>query len=187
MRWILLGPPGSGKGTQAKKLAEAFGAMHLSTGDLLRQEVSAGSDVGRQAQAYMERGDLVPDQLILMMIRGRLAALSSGQGFILDGFPRTESQAVELDRMLEGLNLAVDHAVLVDVGDPEVKKRLAGRARLEGRSDDNEAVIERRLDVYRRQTAPLIAYYDQRGLLLRIDGEQPIESVFAALERAGRS
>jgi adenylate kinase len=182
MRWILLGPPGSGKGTQAKKLADRYGALHLSTGDLLRAEVAAGSDVGRAANAYMERGDLVPDQLILEMIRGRLAALPNGAGFILDGFPRTETQAVELDRMLESMDLAVDHAVLVDVGDPEIKKRLSGRARLEGRSDDTETVIERRLDVYRRQTTPLIAYYDQRGLVVRIDGEQPIDAVFAGLE-----
>jgi len=187
MRWILLGPPGSGKGTQAKRLAEQYRAVHLSTGDILRAEVAAGTDIGCAAAAYMERGDLVPDQLILEMIRGRLKEISGGQGFVLDGFPRTEAQAIELDQLLEEMDLALDCTVLVDVSDPEIKRRLLGRARLEGRRDDTGAVIERRLEVYRRQTAPLIAYYEKCGLLVRINGEQPVAAVFADMERLCRT
>ena len=116
MRWIMLGPPGSGKGTQAKKLAAAFGADHLSTGDMLRTEVASGTELGRSARAYMDRGDLVPDELILKMIAGRLELMSNGHGFILDGFPRTEAQAVALDKMLDAMKRPIDRVVLVKVG-----------------------------------------------------------------------
>ncbi len=182
MRWILLGPPGSGKGTQAKKLAAAYGAAHLSTGDLLRGEVAAGTELGRSAQSYMDRGDLVPDDLILKMIGGRLQSLSNGAGFILDGFPRTKPQAVALDRLLASLGKPVERAVLVNVGDVEIKARLAGRARAEGRVDDAEDVIDRRLRVYRQQTEPLVQYYREKGNLAEVGGEQPIDVVYRELE-----
>ena len=184
MRCILLGPPGSGKGTQAKKLAEAHGVVHLSTGDILRAEVAAGSEIGKTAKDYMDRGDLVPDDVIIRMIRSRLESLSDGQGFILDGFPRTDAQARELDRMLDEIGTPVSRAILVDVGDDEIKRRLAGRAALEGRADDTDEVISRRLDVYRKQTAPLIDYYKNDNRLVTIRGEQEIDSVYIELESA---
>lgn len=177
-----MGPPGSGKGTQAKRLAERYRVMHLSTGDMLRAEIASRHALGRSAQGYMDRGDLVPDGLILDMIRSRLQEIPEDGGFILDGFPRTVAQAEELDGLLNGLHLPLERAVLIEVSDAQIKIRLSGRARLEGRSDDTDEVIDRRLDVYRRQTEPLIALYEKRGLLSRVKGEAPVESVFAELE-----
>jgi adenylate kinase len=185
MRWILLGPPGSGKGTQAVRLADAFNALHLSTGDLLRKEVAEGTKLGKTAKGFMDRGELVSDELILGMIRGRLETLDNGAAYILDGFPRTEAQAEGLDQMLSELGQTIDRAVLVDVGDEEVTQRLAGRAKAEGRADDTEDVIRRRLEVYREQTAPLIEYYRSRDLLSEINGEQSIDTVFADLKVLG--
>jgi adenylate kinase len=182
MRWILLGPPGSGKGTQAKRLAAAHNAVHLSTGEILRAEVSSGTELGKTAKAFMDRGELVPDDLIVKIIRARLEKMTNG-GFILDGFPRTIPQAEELDRMLSEISVPLDTAVLVDVGDDEIKARLAERARLEGRADDTAEVIERRLQVYRNQTEPLVAFYRRDGRLVEVDGEQDIDSVYRDLER----
>ena len=183
MRWILLGPPGSGKGTQAKKLAGRHNLAHLSTGDILRAEVAAGTELGRKAKSHMDRGDLVPDQLILDMIRERLARLDDGGGFILDGFARTTAHADGLNRMLDEMSTLIDRAVLVEVSDTEIQRRLTGRARFEGRGDDTEQIIAHRLDVYRKQTEPLIRYYEQRGLLSRLDGERSVEAVFGELEK----
>lgn len=179
----MLGPPGSGKGTQAKRLAAAYGAEHLSTGDMLRTEVASGTGVGLAARVLMDRGDLVPDDLILKMIAGRLESLGNDAGFILDGFPRTEAQAVALDLTLDSIGRTVDRVVLVRVGDAEIKSRLAGRARSEGRTDDTGEVIDRRLDVYRRQTEPLIAYYRRKGQLAEVEGEQPIDAVYSELKK----
>jgi len=183
MRWILLGPPGSGKGTQAKKLAGRHRVAHLSTGDILRAEVSSGSEFGRKAQTYMDAGDLVPDRLILDMIRIRLEAMGKNAGFILDGIPRNTAQADALGVMLDELELPLDRAILVDVSDKEIKKRLLGRAELEHRSDDSHDVIAHRLDVFRKLTTPLIEYYENLGLLSRLNGEQPIETVFSEMEK----
>lgn len=182
MRWILLGPPGSGKGTQAKKLADNHHVAHLSTGDILRGEVSGGTELGKQAKSYMDAGDMVPDQLIVDMIRRRLEPMGHKTGFILDGFPRNTAQADALAQMLSELNLSLDRVVLVDVSDKEIAKRLAGRARLERRADDSDQVIAHRLEVYRKQTAPLIEYYECRGLLARVNGEQSIDAVCGEME-----
>jgi adenylate kinase len=183
MRWIILGPPGSGKGTQAKKLAQAHEAVHLSTGDILRAEVALGSDVGNEAKRYMEVGELVPDVLIIRMIRTRLEQEGNGKGFILDGFPRTRDQAEELDIMLKEIGATIDRAVLVKVGDEEVKKRLIGRSAIEGRTDDTDEVIERRLQVYRDQTKPVVDYYQKKGCLTEVEGEQTIDDVYRDLEK----
>lgn len=183
MRWILLGPPGSGKGTQAKRLAGSHHAAHLSTGDILRAEVAAGSKLGQLAKTRMDRGELVPDDLIVQMIRERLETMTNHGGFILDGFPRTIPQAEALDRMLGEINAPLESAVLITVSDDEIKSRLAGRARLEGRSDDTEDVINRRLHIYREQTEPLIEYYRRDGRLIEVNGEQSVENVYQDLER----
>lgn len=183
MRWIILGPPGSGKGTQAKKLAEAHDVYHISTGDILRAEVETGTELGMAAREFMDRGELVSDQLILDMIRNRLSDLAQDRGFVLDGFPRTEAQANGLDDMLAETRQSVDRVVLIKVGDAEIVHRLALRAEKEGRSDDSADVVTRRLDVYRRQTAPLIDYYNSRGLLVELNGELPIDAVYAELEK----
>ncbi len=182
MRWIVLGPPGSGKGTQAKRLAAAHSANHLSTGDILRAEVAKGSDVGTEAKAFMERGELVPDNVIIRMIRARLQE-GNGNGFILDGFPRNRLQAQELDKMLDEIDVPIDRVVLVKVSDKEVTKRLLGRAVIEGRADDTEDVIAHRLDVYREQTEPVVAHYRDKGRVVEIEGEQSIDEVYRDLEK----
>lgn len=179
-RVVMLGPPGSGKGTQAKRLAERFGYLHLSTGDMLRDEVKRMTTLGRKAKDIMERGELVPDELIVAMIQSRLS--SANDGIILDGFPRTVAQADALERMLAGADEGIDRAILVDVSDAEVARRLVGRAEIEGRADDTPEVITNRLEVYKRQTEPIVTYYSTRGLLTRIDGERTIDRVFADLE-----
>jgi len=187
-------PPGAGKGTQAARLASHYGMAHLSSGELLRREVAAGTEIGREAAAYLERGDLVPDELVIeILTKPVLDSVEHGGGYVLDGFPRTERQAEEAHQVaqqVEGIELqAVVH---LDVSRDEVRRRLLARARREGRSDDTEATIAHRLEVYDAQTQPLLAYYAGRGLVVDIDGEQPVEKVFAdtveALDslRAGR-
>ena len=177
---VLLGPPGSGKGTQAKRLAESFGFLHLSTGDMLREEVKKGSDLGQKAKSIMEKGELVPDDLIVAMIKSRISA--GNGGIILDGFPRTVAQAEALDAMLTEAGEAIDRTLLVEVSDEEVTKRLLGRAEIEGRVDDTLEVISNRLAVYKRQTEPIVNYYSNVGKLTRINGGQTIEQVFADLK-----
>jgi len=193
MRLLMVAPPGAGKGTQAARLASHYGMAHLSSGELLREEVAAGSEIGRDVAAYLERGDLVPDEVVIeILTKPVLDAVEHG-GYVLDGFPRTLRQAEEAHRVakqVEGIELqAVVH---LDVSRDEVRRRLLARARREGRSDDTEATIAHRLEVYDAQTQPLLAYYAGRGLVVDIDGEQPVEKVFAdtveALDslRAGR-
>jgi adenylate kinase len=185
-RLLFLGPPGAGKGTQAQQLAERRGLLHLSTGDLLRAEVSAGSELGRQAEAVMARGELVSDSLVLAIVRSRLQGLSAAasrgeataQGWLLDGFPRNLAQAEALGALLDELAQPIELVVLMEVHDALLIQRLLGR----GRADDNEAVIRHRLEVYREQTAPLIAYYRQRGLLTAVEAEGSVEAVAARLE-----
>lgn len=164
-------------------LAEKHHVAHLSTGDILRHEVSEGTEFGKKAKVYMDAGDLVPDQLILDMIRQRLTEMGTKRGFILDGFPRNTIQADALGKMLDEVKLSLNRVVLVEVSDTEIKKRLVGRARMEHRSDDNDDIISHRLEVFRKQTAPLIEYYESRGLLVRLNGEQPIDVVSSEMEK----
>lgn len=176
-RLIFLGPPGAGKGTQAKILADILKIPHISTGDILRAAKSAGTPLGKKAQDYMDKGELVPDELILDLIKERLGETDTQSGWILDGFPRNVSQATFLDQLLDHLNQVYNHVINLDVPDDTLVKRLLGRARKEGRADDTEEVIARRLEVYRNQTAPLIDYYSQNHKLVTLDGDQSLDIV----------
>ncbi|KGQ22819.1 adenylate kinase [Thermus filiformis] len=176
---IFLGPPGAGKGTQAARLSQELGFKKLSTGDILRDHVARMTPLGQVAKPIMERGDLVPDDLILALIKEELS-----DRVVFDGFPRTLAQAEALDRLLEETGTRLLGVVLVEVPEEELLRRLLRRAGLEGRSDDNEETIRRRLEVYRTQTAPLVEYYEKRGVLKRIDGTGTPEEVYARIKGA---
>jgi adenylate kinase len=173
-----MGAPGSGKGTQAALIVKELGLPHISTGDLLRGAVAAGSELGKQAKAVMDRGELVSDDIVLGLLEERLAADDAAGGFILDGFPRNIAQAEALDALLDRLGQPVDEALQIDIDEEQVVKRIAKRAALEGRSDDTEETVRNRLNVYAEQTAPVVDYYAQRGVLSRVLGDGSIEEVF---------
>ncbi len=175
---VLLGPPGAGKGTQSHLLSARYDIPEISTGEILRAAVRAGTALGKQAQQYMGRGTLVPDDVIVGIVEERLAAPDTQKGFILDGFPRTVAQAEALARMLARRGLSIAHVICIEVPQEELLQRLAGRRKLEGRGDDTDETIQRRLEVYRQETAPLVDYYRQRGLLRCIAGLGTVEEVF---------
>ncbi len=180
MKLILLGPPGAGKGTQAKILEEKHGCTQLSTGDMLRAAVAAGSEVGLQAKEIMERGDLVPDEIVVGIISDRVDEPDCASGFILDGFPRNVAQAEALDAMLENKGLSLDAVVELGVDDKILVGRIEKRAQeTEGgpRADDNVEALKKRLEVYHAQTAPLIGYYGDKGVLKTVDGMADIDDV----------
>jgi adenylate kinase len=209
MNLILLGPPGAGKGTQAERLREDFGLPHIATGNMLRAEVANGSPLGEQAKQCMHAGDLVPDEVIVEMIMRRIEDPDARDGFLLDGFPRNQEQASALDDAFERMHRRLTAALLIEVPDEEVVRRLAGRrvcvknpshiyhveldppkhegvcdqdgSRLVQREDDREATIRRRLEVYHAQTEPLLAHYDRAGLLRRFDGQRSPEEVHTHL------
>lgn len=205
MRIVLLGAPGAGKGTQAKKLIEKYGIPQISTGDLLRAAVSAGTPLGKEAKSYMDKGELVPDSVVLGMVEERLKQDDCKKGYILDGFPRNTAQAEALDKMLSSLNMSLTAAVSVDVPFDDLMKRLTGRRtckacgqmyniyfsspKKEGvcdkcngelfqRDDDKEATIKKRLEVYSAQTEPLIGYYKGKGILKSVAGTGSIDEIF---------
>jgi adenylate kinase len=184
MNVILLGPPGCGKGTQGALLARRLVAPRVSTGDLLRAAVKAGTPLGRQAQGYMDQGLLVPDEVILGLIEEVLASPEASRGIIMDGFPRTIRQADAVERLLAGRGTQVDRAVDLLVADEELVRRMTGRAAQEGRADDTPEAFRQRLAVYREQTAPLIAYYRQRGKLMEVPGTGSIEEIAARVATA---
>jgi adenylate kinase len=165
-----VGPPGAGKGTQAQVVAAELGIPHISTGDIFRANVSGGTPLGVEAKGYMDAGELVPDSVTNAMVADRLAQPDAAQGFLLDGYPRNPEQAEVLDAELTQAGLALDAVVEIAVDHEEVVKRLLARAITDGRADDTEDVIRRRLEVYAEQTAPLVGYYSERGLLAAIDG-----------------
>ena len=173
---IFLGPPGAGKGTQAARVAERLGLTKISTGDILRAHVREGTELGKKVGPIMERGDLVPDELILAIIKEELKKLPTPR-VIFDGFPRTRAQAEALDRLLEELGLKLNAVVLLEVPTEELVQRLLKRAREEGRADDNEETIRRRLLVYQKETEPLVDYYARRGVLFTLQGTGPIEEI----------
>jgi adenylate kinase len=187
MRIVLLGPPGAGKGTQGVRLAEALGITHLATGDLLRAEVAAGSELGKLAKSYMDRGDLVPDDVIIGMIKSRLSGRGGESGMVLDGFPRTVTQAEALDAALKQSGQPLDRVIYFDVGRDELVKRLINRAKEQGRSDDTPETIERRMDVYEKQTAPVLEYYRRSGQVREIDGMGVPGEVFERLKKAAKA
>ena len=170
MRIALLGPPGSGKGTQGVVLRETYGIPHVSSGDLLRAAVREGTELGRKAKAYMDAGALVPDDLVLAMMKERLAKADCHRGFLLDGFPRTRAQAEALTKMLAEAGTPLDRVVSLSVAEGEIVARLRGRREQEGRSDDSDATVLQRMRVYTAETAPLLDYYRARGVLCEIDG-----------------
>lgn len=183
-RLIFLGPPGAGKGTQAKILADLCHIPHISTGDILRNEVAQATPLGLKAKSYQEKGELVPDQLILDMMRDRLTQPDTSSGWILDGFPRNATQAGFLEALLLELHQQCDRVLSLDVPDEVLVERLLGRAIKEGRTDDTETVIRRRLEVYREQTEPLIDFYRQLQKLTTINGNQSLAEVTTDLKGA---
>ncbi len=212
MRIVLLGGPGSGKGTQAKKLTDTLGVPQISTGDIFRAAVKEGTPMGLKAKGYMDRGELVPDDVVIGVVEERLTKPDLDKGYMLDGFPRTVGQAQALDKILAGQSKGIDHVILVDVPDEELVKRLSGRrtcknsecgrmyhvmfnppkkegtcdvcgSELYQRADDSEATIRERLGVYNSQTAPLVDYYDQKGLLRKVEGVGPIDEIFASIQK----
>ena len=181
---ILLGAPGAGKGTQSARLVAERGLVQLSTGDMLRDALARGTELGKQAKAIMDAGKLVADDIILAMIRERLTASTGGNGVILDGFPRTIAQAEGLDKMLEEMGLHIDHVIEIGVDENVLADRIMTRAKEsdETRDDDSVEVLQKRLKVYHESTAPIIPYYQNRGKLSVVDGMQSIDAVASAID-----
>ncbi len=184
MNLLLLGPPGAGKGTQAQRLVERHGIPQVSTGDMLRAAVAAGSELGRKAQAIMERGELVPDELVIGIAWERLARPDAARGFVLDGFPRTVAQADALCELLAQSDRKLRRCVSLVVDEEAVVARLLARAKIEGRADDNETTIRERMRVYRAQTQPLVDYFRERGLLSEVDGMGSVDEVASRIAEA---
>lgn len=183
-RMVLLGAPGAGKGTQAARIAERLSIPAISTGDIFRSHAARGTELGAQAAQYMDRGEYVPDSITNAMVAERLSRPDCRQGFLLDGYPRTQDQVGELDAMLAAHGQALDVAVEITAETEAVVARLLKRAGEQGRADDTEPVIRRRLEVYTESTEPLVAHYSQRGLLVRVDGMGQIDEVTERLMEA---
>jgi adenylate kinase len=177
MRLIMMGPPGAGKGTQAKYIADHFGIPAISTGDIFRANVSKGTPLGIEAAKYMDAGDYVPDEVTNLMVRDRIDEEDANPGFLLDGYPRTLAQVEELDGMIKHTGHALDAVVVLTVDPDEIVQRLLQRAQVEGRADDTEDVIRRRQELYTEQTEPLIGVYRDRGILIEVDGMGEVEDV----------
>jgi adenylate kinase len=181
---LLLGPQGSGKGTQAKRIADEYGLAHIATGDMLRSHIAAGTELGRRVKPIYDAGELVPDDLMIDMIRERLAEDDAREGFVLDGFPRTTVQADALDAMLREIGRDLTVVFELQISDEECIRRLLKRAAAEGRVDDSPEAIRKRLELYHRETEPLIEHYRATGNLVGIHADRAINEVFAEIQRA---
>ncbi|GBF39049.1 adenylate kinase [Leptospira johnsonii] len=180
---IFMGPPGAGKGTQAKILCDTLGIPQISTGDILRAAVKNGTQMGLEAKRYMDAGDLVPDSVVIGIIKDRLVEPDCKNGFLLDGFPRTVEQADALDKILNSEGLRIKRAINLEVPDDELLQRLLKRAEIEGRSDDNETTIKSRLETYNKKTLPLLDYYAAKGNLSRVNGVGNLDTVTKLIEK----
>ncbi len=191
MRLIMMGPPGAGKGTQAKFVAEHFGIPAISTGDIFRANVSRGTELGVEAKRYMDAGDYVPDEVTNLMVRNRIDEDDADPGFLLDGYPRTLAQVEELDGMIKFTGHSLDAVVVLTVDPDEIVERLLQRAQVEGRADDTEDVIRKRQEIYAEQTEPLIEVYRARGILIEVDGMGEVaevtQRIFEALDVVSQS
>ncbi|HXP14127.1 MAG TPA: adenylate kinase [Actinomycetes bacterium] len=190
MRMVLVGPPAAGKGTQAGRIVDRFGGVHIATGDILRSNAERGTELGLTASRYMDRGDLVPDEVIIDMVLERMGEGDCADGFVLDGFPRTVPQAEALGKRLEELGRPLDAVVSLQVGEDELRERLAARAEEQDRAEDeDEDAIRRRLELFDRETEPLLDFYDGKGLLVSVGAEGDVDEVSgriaAALDRRG--
>lgn len=181
---IIFGPPGSGKGTQSVKIAEKYNVKHVSTGDILRSEVKQQTELGKKAQAIMEKGELVPDELLIQILHSVIEKNPGVSGFIFDGFPRTTVQAAALDELMNKINHDINCVISLEVPDEEVVQRLLKRAEIEGRKDDNEVTIQNRLKVYNEQTSPLLEYYRGQNKLDGIHGVGTIDGIFEDICKA---
>ena len=182
VNFLIFGPPGSGKGTQSVRLAEKFNLLHLSTGDMLRAEITAGTELGKKMSLIMSKGELVPDAVVIEMIAHKIDNSKGSAGFLFDGFPRTVAQTVSLEKMLNERGMKIDQMLVLDVDHDELVKRLIARAELSGRPDDKDpAVIENRIDVYKEKTEPIINYCNQKGLYQPVNGMGSIDDIFKRL------
>ncbi|NLJ43602.1 MAG: adenylate kinase [Bacteroidales bacterium] len=182
VNFLIFGPPGSGKGTQSVKLAEKFNLKHLSTGDMLRAEIAAGTELGKKMSSIMSKGELVPDAVVIEMIANKIDSTKDVAGFLFDGFPRTVAQTEELEKMLNERGMKIDSMLVLDVDHDELVKRLILRADLSGRPDDKDpAVIENRIEVYRSKTEPIIDYCRERGIYQPVNGVGSIDEIFERL------
>ncbi len=181
---IIFGPPGSGKGTQSAKIVEKYKVTHISTGDLLRDEMEKKTPLGEEVRGYIDKGMLVPDDIVIRELQETAERHMDTPGFIFDGFPRTIVQAEMLDKMMEERGIPIKLVISVDVDEQELFKRLMGRAEDSGRSDDNEEIIWKRIEVYKSQTLPLLAYYRKQGKVASINGMEPVDKVFEDISHA---
>lgn len=184
---LLMGPPGAGKGTQAKMLEQGLGLPQVSTGELFRHNLKNDTELGVLARSYMDKGELVPDDVTIAMVKDRLSQPDAARGAILDGFPRTRAQAQALDGLVDELNGRIAIVPHIKVSEDELVARLLKRAETDGRADDNEETIRTRMQVYHEQTKPLLDYYEEKGLLVEVNGEQSIEAVQRDLQRVVES
>lgn len=182
VNFLIFGPPGSGKGTQSVRLAEKFNLLHLSTGDMLRAEITAGTDLGKKMSLIMSKGELVPDEVVIEMIAVKIDNTKGKAGFLFDGFPRTVAQTIALEKMLNERGMKIDSMLVLDVDHDELVKRLIARAELSGRPDDKDPkVIENRIDVYKEKTEPIIEYCSKKGLYQPVNGVGSIDDIFMRL------